>query len=154
LRSSNGKEFEYENLGDNQDKQFFRMVGVLLTCHAVYPKLDQYGFRELESTSPDEISFIEFCEKAGFQLKQRTDHVVSFQTPDKRLFEFRILKVFGFTSARKRMGIILEWQGKVLYFLKGADSIMIPMLKKEFVDKATEETGVLSAQGLRTLVVA
>lgn len=67
LRSTNDKDFIFENISkDDQDNQFFRMITVLMTCHAVFPKLDNYGFRELESTSPDELSFIEFCEKLGF----------------------------------------------------------------------------------------
>jgi phospholipid-translocating ATPase len=76
--STDEKEFQLEIEGEDEEKKFFRMVGVLLTCHAVFPKKDNYGFRELESTSPDELSFVEFCEKIGFLLVQRTDHIVSF----------------------------------------------------------------------------
>jgi magnesium-transporting ATPase (P-type) len=41
----------------------------------------------------------------------------------------------------------------VIYFLKGADSIMIPTLKAKYAHKTEEDTALLSAQGLRTLVV-
>jgi phospholipid-translocating ATPase len=155
ISSSNKKELKFLLPDDkNDDTHFFRAVAVLLTCHAVFPKLDKFGFKVLDSTSPDELSFIEFCEKIGFKLLKRTDHLVSFSTPDKREFEFKILRIFPFTSARQRMGVILEWNNTILYFLKGADSKMIPTLKKIYKEKTAEETAQLSAQGLRTLVIS
>lgn len=155
ISASNKKELKFEVIEEKNDEQnFFRAVAVLLTCHAVFPKLDKFGFKVLDSTSPDELSFVEFCEKIGFKLLKRTDHLVSFSAPDKREFEFKILRIFPFTSARQRMGIILEWNNSILYLLKGADSKMIPTLKKKFQEKTGEETAQLSAQGLRTLVIS
>jgi phospholipid-translocating ATPase len=111
LQSTQNKELSLIFSENDKGKKFYRMICCLLTCHAVYPKIHNDGKRELDSTSPDEISFIEFCENIGFRLEQRTDHIVSFTTPDKKLHEFRILKVFSFTSARARMGMVFEWNG-------------------------------------------
>ena len=137
IQASNKKDLRFD-LGEEKgdEANFFRAIAVLLTCHAVFPKYDKFGFKVLDSTSPDELSFIEFCEKIGFKLLKRTDHLVSFSTPDKREFEFKILRVFPFTSARQRMGLILEWNNMILYLLKGADSKMIPTLKTKYKETA------------------
>lgn len=39
---------------------------------------------------------------------------------------FRILQIFPFTSASKRMGIILQHveTGRIIFFMKGADTVM------------------------------
>jgi magnesium-transporting ATPase (P-type) len=135
----------------NMDQKFYRMLASILTCHAVFPVMVK-GERTLESVSPDELSFIEFAEKIGFRLHTRNDHMVSFKDPNDQYFEFKILQIFPFTSSRKRMGLILEYKDVIYYFLKGADSAMVPFLKPDQRDKALEHTALLSGKGLRTLV--
>lgn len=67
-----------------------------------------------------------------------------------------VLFNFPFTSARKRMGIILKERstGKIIFYMKGADFIMrdkIPEIKRAFM---MDECDNLSIEGLRTLVYA
>lgn len=136
------------------NEKFFRFMNSILVCHSVFPEIDKSGNRKLESVSPDELSFIEFAEDVGFKLLERGDKIVKYRTPDSKEYTFKILNIFPFTSSRKRMGLIVEYQEKIFYFLKGADSIMVPFLKRDFRSKAEEDTILLSSNGLRTLVFA
>lgn len=139
---------------NTQNEMFFRFLNSIMVCHAVFPEVDKKGHRRLDSVSPDELSFIDFAEKIGFTLIERNDKSASYSTPDGKEYKFKILNVFPFTSSRKRMGLIVEFEEKIYYFLKGADSIMIPFLKVESRSKAEEDTALLSSSGLRTLVFA
>lgn len=134
------------------NEMFFRFLNSILVCHAVFPEVDKLGHRKLDSISPDELSFIDFAEAIGFTLIERNDKSVAYSTPSGKEYRFKILNVFPFTSSRKRMGLIVEFEEKIYYFLKGADSIMIPFLKMESRSKAGEDTALLSSSGLRTLV--
>ncbi len=62
---------------------------------------------------------------------------------------------FPFTSESKRMGIVLKNQStdEYFFFLKGADSVMQPLLKSEEGLYVNEKVSELSRQGLRTLVI-
>ena len=118
------------NLNSYEEKAMAYFTCIMV-CHSVDPATDNTGKRILESASPDEISFIEYCEKLGFRLIDKTDKKVIFTDPLTNRYEFDIIEVFNFTSARKRMGLITRFKGKIVYFLKGADSIMVPFLKQE-----------------------
>jgi phospholipid-translocating ATPase len=47
---------------------------------------------------------------------------------------YDVLKVIAFTSERKRMSVVVKRQsdGKVLSFMKGADSAIVERLKQEW----------------------
>jgi len=45
--------------------------------------------------------------------------------------EYEILKEFPFDSDRKRMTLIVKYQGRYILMCKGADSIMYPRISKE-----------------------
>ena len=149
-----GDKLKKGNEGFNDNNKFYRMIGSILTCHAVFPVVNDKGKRNLESVSPDELSFIEFAENIGFELTDRSDYTVGFKGPDQKVQNFQLLQIFPFTSSRKRMGVILKHKAKIIYILKGADSVMIPFLKSEYRDYTTDKTEVLSGMGLRTLVFA
>ena len=68
---------------------------------------------------------------------------------------YEILHEFPFSSERKRMGIILrvpDYKG-VIFYLKGADTVMktrVPEVQRGFL---LDECENLSREGLRTLVI-
>jgi phospholipid-translocating ATPase len=70
------------------------------------------------------------------------------------LLTFAIIKTIPFSSETKRMGIVVELEGKQYFFLKGADSVMrrkVHESHRAFVDEECEN---LAREGLRTLVLA
>lgn len=54
------------------------------------------------------------------------------------------------------MGILVRHSisQKIIYYLKGADVIMIPRLRKFYRSYVTDDCDNLAREGLRTLVVA
>jgi len=69
---------------------------------------------------------------------------------------YDILACFPFSSETKRMGIIVRerWSGRILFFVKGAESVMMSMLRQKASGWLAEECGNFARDGLRTLVVA
>ena len=103
-----------------------------------------------------------------------------FRPGKTKTLRFQIMEMFPFNSDRKRMGIIV-WEERLLdrgedrgalgrydeapevgakstpiFFLKGADNIMMPRLKKSTpgLDKIQAAINGYAKLGLRTLVIA
>ncbi|KAL0237163.1 hypothetical protein PCE1_000560 [Barthelona sp. PCE] len=125
----------------------------LLLCHNVTP-VEEDGTRVLQASSPDEIALVEFAEKCGYRLKQREIDWMDIVTPAGTTRRYKIEHVFPFSSARKRMGIVLrDTQTNIIYYyLKGADSIMFPLVDAPWITSAQEAVEHYSREGLRTLV--
>ncbi|KAF7457951.1 putative phospholipid-transporting ATPase IIB isoform X2 [Cryptosporidium felis] len=129
-----------------------------------------------QSSSPDEIALINFAANLGLRLVGRSSECIDldFESlsinkisnaldnspfPLKRndhtsniKFTFKILACFPFCSSSKRMGILLEHKGKYIYFCKGAESVMIDLLRQRGSGWLLEECTNLARLGLRTLV--
>lgn len=126
----------------------------LILCNNVQPCLDNEGKRFLQSSSPDEIALVEFAEKMGFFMLQRERLKILVKEPSTgdAVNEYTIVENFPFSSARKRMGIVLrvERTGKLIYFLKGADTVIREKVERN-ADVVVEEADNLAREGLRTL---
>ena len=68
------------------------------------------------------------------------------------------MNIMEFTSARKRMSIIVRTpDGKIMSLIKGADSILIPLLhagQDQLIEKISKDLDVYANEGLRTLILA
>lgn len=64
--------------------------------------------------------------------------------------------MFPFTSASKRMGIVLQHAdtGRILFLMKGADNVMKDKVSETLRGFVLDECEDLSREGLRTLVLA
>lgn len=73
-------------------------------------------------------------------------------TDREQTFDYDILDVFPFTSAKKRMSIILKDRatGKIVLLIKGADEVMVEKVVAGSVSQIEEETETLAREGLRT----
>lgn len=131
-------------------------TGMMMVCHSVSPSTDSSGKRVLESSSPDEISFIQMMESHGLFLEDKTDRTVKYVDENGDTIEYTVFQTFPFTSERKRMGMICQKQGDphLTLFIKGADSIMKGKLKTYQQDIMASYTAELAADGLRTLALA
>lgn len=129
-------------------------LNLLLLCHSVIPDINSHGERVLDSASPDEVAFIEYLEKEGFYLERRSDKEIIIKIPGGERYSVEILAVFPFSSGRARMGVVVKFEGKIFLMMKGADSKMINIMKKEKKDLVEKKTSILSKEGLRTLVLA
>ena len=69
--------------------------------------------------------------------------------------EWLILENFPFTSESKRMGIVLRHKqlNKIMFYVKGADVIMIDKVSPKQRSICQENCENLATEGLRTLVI-
>lgn len=145
------------------------LVLALALCHNVTPSMEEVngeGVTTYQASSPDEIAIVRWAEQIGLRLLHRDRHTITLQSVDTSRVAVRvkILEVFPFTSASKRMGIILQFlQGvespssatdqpdEVWFYEKGADTVMTSIVCAN--DWLDEETANMAREGLRTLVV-
>lgn len=145
------------------------LVLALALCHNVTPSTeDQEGHSvtSYQASSPDEIAIVRWAESVGLRLLHRDRHTITLQSVDSSrvVVRVKILDVFPFTSAGKRMGIILQYyQGtestlsstdsaaEIWFYQKGADTVMTSIVSAN--DWLDEETANMAREGLRTLVV-
>lgn len=111
-----------------------------------------------EGDSPDEAALLEALRENEILFTTRTPKGITLSVFGKEEY-FEILKVIEFSSARKRMSIIVRSpEGKIELFCKGADNVILERKSKN-TDRDTLEllnTAItdFSRQGLRTLLIA
>lgn len=68
---------------------------------------------------------------------------------------YEILACFPFSSETKRMGILVKQKEtqKIIFYLKGADVIMINKVRPIYKAIVNDECDNLAREGLRTLVI-
>ena len=145
------------------------LVLALALCHNVTPSTEDDAGQSVttyQASSPDEIAIVRWAEKVGLRLMHRDRHTITLQSVDtsRIVVRVKILEVFPFTSAGKRMGIIVQFsQGtesaissaespaEIWFYQKGADTVMTSIVAAN--DWLDEETANMAREGLRTLVV-
>ncbi|XP_020678143.1 putative phospholipid-transporting ATPase 9 isoform X1 [Dendrobium catenatum] len=142
-------------------QKFFRLLAI---CHTAIPEVDEAS-RQItyEAESPDEAAFVIAARELGFQFYQRTQTAISLYELDPLTGntverQYKLLNILEFSSARKRMSVIVQSpEGKLLLLSKGADSVMFERLSnegREFEEKTKEHINEYADAGLRTLVLA
>ncbi|KAK2957007.1 ion-transporting P-type ATPase [Blattamonas nauphoetae] len=80
-----------------------------------------------QSTSPDDIAFLNMLQASGFTFSNRTTESLSVTCAGSTL-QFQILAALPFTSARRRMSVLVKCpDGVNRLYIKGADSTILPM---------------------------
>lgn len=141
---------------------FFR---ILALCHTAIPE----GSPEIPASmryraeSPDEAALVVAAKQFGFYFYQRTPatlHVRETHGPGAEPVDvkYQLLNVLEFSSARKRMSVIVRFpDGRLLLLCKGADSVILERLdpqKRDFVSQTTKHLNEYGEVGLRTLLLA
>ncbi|XP_054806514.1 putative phospholipid-transporting ATPase 9 isoform X2 [Prosopis cineraria] len=145
----------------NEIQNFLRLLAV---CHTAVPEVDEEtGKVSYEAESPDEAAFVIAARELGFEFYERTQAEISireFNLKSKMKEErsYKLLNIIEFSSARKRMSVIVrDEEGKLLLLSKGADSIMFERLGKNgrmFEEKTKKHVDEYADAGLRTLLLA
>jgi phospholipid-translocating ATPase len=129
----------------------------MLLCNNVTPIISTEDPNDItyQASSPDEIALVKFAEKLNMKLIQRTDKEIKIKNISGIIEEYTILANFPFSSETKRMGIILQNKkyGHIIFYLKGAENVMMNFVKKEYAGYIKENTENLAVKGLRTLVL-
>jgi len=136
------------------------LILALNLCHNVTPvtndtKPDRPR-KELQASSPDEVALVTFGEEMGIELvKTEPGKSMVLKYPNGVLDEFEILMNFPFSSDTKRMGMIVKHlaTGKLMFYVKGADTVMVDKVKPAQRSNCKEHCEYLAMEGLRTLVI-
>lgn len=136
---------------------------VLALCHSVLTAVDPNTRAiEYKAQSPDEAALVRAAADVGFVFHGRDKEVLMLQTPSSEGVErYELLNILDFTSARKRMSVIvrkLDDNDPRLFLLsKGADNVIFERLKagSDELKKVTEQhLDSFASAGLRTLTLA
>jgi phospholipid-translocating ATPase len=136
---------------------------VLALCHTVLTAVDPAtGAIEYKAQSPDEAALVQAAADAGFIFRGREKEKLLLQTPfSKETERYELLNILEFTSARKRMSVIVkkldDQDGRLFLLTKGADNVIFERLKAGGDDlKRTTEAHLedFANAGLRTLTLA
>ncbi|XP_045492723.1 probable phospholipid-transporting ATPase IA isoform X3 [Colias croceus] len=118
----------YHNLREHPSKDdIAEFLTMLAVCHTVIPEVID-GKINYHAASPDERALVLGAASFGWVFEGRTPHAVSVLARGQRL-HFAVLHVLAFTSARKRMSVIVRTPtGQIKLYCKGADSVIYPRL--------------------------
>ncbi|KAL0934002.1 P-type ATPase [Colletotrichum truncatum] len=116
-----------------------RYILAIALCHTCLPEKTEDGELDFQASSPDELALVRGARDLGFRVTQRSSQSITVQMPyaDGSSYStvFEVLDVIEFSSKRKRMTIILRCpDGKLWLICKGADSIILPRLKRAPAD--------------------
>ncbi|KAK4698681.1 phospholipid-translocating ATPase, partial [Phenoliferia sp. Uapishka_3] len=151
--------------GSKQAQAIYAFFSNLALCHTVLAA-DEEGLISYKAQSPDEAALVQAAADVGFVFLGRDKNILRIQTPhDEDVVEYELLNVLEFSSARKRMSVVLRRLGKeedgegmgLILLTKGADNVIFERLAtgfedvKERTDTALEE---FANEGLRTLCLA
>ncbi|KDQ06150.1 hypothetical protein BOTBODRAFT_39791 [Botryobasidium botryosum FD-172 SS1] len=157
--SENDKEFQVHSRNLNG---FFATLSL---CHTVIAAHDRItGAIEYRAQSPDEAALVQAAADVGFVFmgREKGTHTLKLKTPfSETLEEYDLLNLLDFTSARKRMSVIVrkmdENDKRVFLLCKGADSVIFERLKAgqdDMKDKTGKDLEHFARDGLRTLCLA
>jgi phospholipid-transporting ATPase len=113
----------------NDHEALVLFLTVLSVAHTaiVQTQNDKTSF---EGESPDEVALVAGAAAAGMQFVGRRRNLVMIQNGEV-IRTFEVLAVNGFTSARKRMSVVVrDPDGQLLLLCKGADNVMIPLERR------------------------
>ncbi|XP_043269148.1 probable phospholipid-transporting ATPase IA isoform X4 [Venturia canescens] len=141
---------------------------MLSVCHTVIPERQEDEII-YHAASPDERALVDGARKYGYVFDTRTPAYVEIVALGERL-RYEILNVIEFTSARKRMSVIVRTpEGRIKLFCKGADSVIYERLSPQSPESLDSEISpsfddfrqatldhleAFATEGLRTLCFA
>ena len=132
-------------------------IEAMVLCNNVTPIISDNDENDIsyQASSPDEVALVKFAEKLNMKLIQRTDKEIKIKNISNNIEEYKILANFPFSSDTKRMGIILQNKkhNHIIFYLKGAENIMMKFVKNDYVGYIKENAENLATKGLRTLVL-
>ena len=136
---------------------------VLSLCHSVIAAKDPVtGKVEYKAQSPDEAALVKAAAEMGFEFLGKDKDILSLKTPGSTDIEkYELLDILEFTSARKRMSVVLRklnpQDSSLLLLTKGADNIIFERLREggdELKRETEKHLSEFANSGLRTLTLA
>ncbi|KAH7171026.1 hypothetical protein EDB81DRAFT_636115 [Dactylonectria macrodidyma] len=138
---------EYIRLRPNSafSRKAKQYILAMALCHTCLPEYGEDGVLGFQASSPDELALVRAAQELGYLVVNRTTQTITLRitSPEGREEEqkYQVLDVIEFSSARKRMSILVRYpDGRIAVICKGADSHILPRLKMSTLakQKATE----------------
>ena len=146
-----------KSLKRHRNKLIRDAITAMCLCNNVTPIVDDNDNSKMtyQASSPDEVALVKFAVTLDMKLVARTDKLITIVDAAGNEEEFDVLANFPFSSDTKRMGIILKNRkhGHIIYYLKGAENVMMRFVKPDSVTTISEHAENLATKGLRTLVL-
>lgn len=142
---------------------------VLALCHTVLTSYDHTTKKiSYKAQSPDEAALVKAAAESGYVFMGREKEIMTLQKPSSDpneegpLEKYELLNILEFTSARKRMSVVLRKldgdDGRLFLLTKGADNVIFERLRKGGDDSLKDLTEMhlneFANGGLRTLTLA
>jgi phospholipid-translocating ATPase len=120
------------------------------------------GAIEYKAQSPDEAALVQAAADVGVVVRGRDREILKLQTPfADEVEEYELLNILEFTSARKRMSVVLRKldgdDSRLFLLSKGADNVIFERLREgsqELKDATEKDLDMFASEGLRTLTLA
>ena len=108
-------------------EEFFRFLSV---CHEVVPEHEGDGQVKLSAPNPDDEALVAAAAFFGYEFRDQRDKCsLVLERARGRTLEMEVLYVLPFTSARRRMSVVIrDVDHKIRVVSKGADSMMFSRL--------------------------
>jgi len=112
LVASDGVDCEIEFEVTHSGFKFFLLS--LAVCHTCLPEQDEYGDLKFQAASPDELALVQAAQELGYVVVDRGPNTLTIRTfpsgvDDDHFDEvYEILDIIEFSSARKRMSVIVR----------------------------------------------
>ena len=117
-------------------KVHFFLLSIAL-CHTCVPERSDHGEIEYQAASPDEQALVRAARELGYVVTDKQKNTIFIQTypsghkSKPALETYEILDVIEFSSRRKRMSVVIKMPNqRVCVFCKGADSVLIKLLRQ------------------------
>jgi len=145
-----------EDLNDpTRKKTILECLLLLAVCHNVLIHKGENGIEEYNASSPDELAFVHFAKKYGFEFHERTKKGELILKINGENDVFELLQALDFNSNRKRMSVIIRHNGIITLYCKGADSVIIDRLDKKHTQQMVlKHLKSFASKGYRTLLIA
>ncbi|CAK84558.1 unnamed protein product (macronuclear) [Paramecium tetraurelia] len=152
VQSLDGKQQVKISKQRNLIEEYFFLLSSAHECIVQYDKNQNANY---QGPSPDEITLVDAAARMGFQFTGASASEQKFIIlgKDKKV---KLLKSFEFDSTRKRMSVIIDDNGVIKLFIKGADNIIKGRLSPNqiFLNQIINYLDDFSKIGLRCLLMA
>lgn len=117
-------------------KARFFLLSIAL-CHTCSPEKDGDGEIHYQAASPDETALVSAAQELGYMVIDRRAGTITIKSRaignsdlEPRFETYSILDVIEFSSARKRMSIIVRMPDqRICVFCKGADTTIMQLMR-------------------------
>jgi phospholipid-translocating ATPase len=147
-----------DELSDSNNKEFLYALAI---CHSAVIEYDSIediadSFAiNYSAESPDEVALVSFARDMGVVfLGEENDEYSIYENGEES--KYKVLCVIPFTSARKRMSIVVQNpDDRIILYMKGADNVILERsIEGKYDTEIRANLEEYSVEGLRTLCVS